>query len=312
MNFKSPQKQRGIALLAVLAVSVALSLLITSATVMMQRQLSVGETAKHQFLEKAAAYKKQQELTYLLATQRLTRAGISKGENKAGTARVDGIFSSLFTGDEIRIDGYEYVEKVNGVIVTYRIQAADGLIPINTPNQFWLKRWLKSYGIDDFTIAKLADHLADYADENEWARPAGAEAFTYRRKALPPPTNFLLQTCSELYRILLWREVIEKYNIDIDRCSTYRTAVLNINASPAMLLELLIGSEAKKLKQSRQNNQWHLNNSAFTATHPTVNGELATVQSNSRFLITTSSKNFHNNAVISIGRNAASPAVLRQ
>ena len=125
MNSKGLHHQQGIALLAVLAVSVALSLLITSATVMMQRQLNIGETAQGQFRQKVAAYAKVQELAYILATQRLTPAGVSSGKNETGSQRVEGRFISTLTNDEIRVDGFKYEDIIRGENIRFSIHISE-------------------------------------------------------------------------------------------------------------------------------------------------------------------------------------------
>lgn len=256
MNSKGLHHQKGIALLAVLAVSVALSLLITSATVMMQRQLDIGETAKQQFLGKVAVYKKSQELAYLLATQRITRAGVSKGASSAGTRKVDGRFTSTLTGDEIRLDGYLYQSNVNGVSVQYSLQAEDGLIPINNSDQQWLIRWLQSYGLNDFEITTLTNQVADFADPDSWAKPAGAESFDYIREAKKPPSNFLFQRCSEMNHVLEARTQIIEKSIDTNECSLSRSPTVNLNAMPLQLLKNIFGNKGESIYMKRSNARW--------------------------------------------------------
>lgn len=256
MSSKSLHHQQGIALLAVLAVSVALSLLITSATVMMQRQLNIGETAKQQFQEKVAVHKKSQELAYLLATQRITRAGVSKGENNAGARKVDGRFATTLTGDEIRLDGYVYNSNINGVSIQYSLQAEDGLIPINNSDQQWLKRWLQSYGLNDFEITTFTDQVTDFADPDSWAKPAGAERFDYVRATKKPPTNFLFQRCSELYYVFDAHTYIDEAAINTDECSLSRSPTVNLNAMPLNLLKRIFGKKGENTYIQRGNAGW--------------------------------------------------------
>ena len=256
MNSKGLHHQQGIALLAVLAVSVALSLLITSATVMMQRQLNIGETAQGQFRQKVAAYAKVQELAYILATQRLTPAGVSSGKNETGSQRVEGRFISTLSNDEIRVDGFKYEDIIRGENIRFSIQATDGLIPINTNDQLWLKMWLSSYDIDSFLISKLADHLADYADEDDWSRPAGAEAFNYSTSSLSSPTNFLFQRCSELYQVFEAHTYIDEAAIDTDECSLNRSPTVNLNAMPLNLLKRIFGKKGENTYMQRSNAEW--------------------------------------------------------
>lgn len=256
MNLNSIQKQRGIALLAVLAVSVTFSILIGAATVMIQRQHAIGSTAKQQFFVRAASHKKQQELIYLIATQRVTRAGISQGLNKDGQARVDGLFKDSFAHDEIRVDGNEYTAAINGVSISYSIQATSGLIPVNTSDPLWLRLWLQGYGVNNMEIRRLTDYLADYADEDQWARAAGREYYGIGDSQKHLPTNFLLQHCSELSKVWGWKTAIAKWGIKREECSLSRQPTININAMPRQLLKILFSKDGEALFDGRNENDW--------------------------------------------------------
>ena len=313
MNSRSLKTQNGVALLAVLAVSVVLSLLIASASVLMQKQLFVGLSAQQQFKDKVQAHKKTQELVYLLATQRITRAGVSRGKNESATVRVDGQFTTFLTGDEVRVDGYKYTQELEGTNLNYSIQAADGLIPINTNNQHWLKLWLKSYKLDDFNVAKLTDHLADYADEDTWARAAGAEEFSYRNSSLDEPTNFLFQTCSELNNVLLWGEIIEKLDIDLSQCSTERSPTMNLNAIPEKLLARLFPVHQQQLLSDRLNGVWLMSESEASSKVPyltSIDSNLFSITSRRTFHITVETPNLSKKLTIKTGVEALPPFTL--
>lgn len=312
MNFNSKQSQKGIVLLAVLGVTVALTLLITAATTMMQRQLAIGEVAKQKFHQKAAVHKKSQELVYLIATQRITRAGVSKGVNQLGSNKVDGRFVSLFSGDEIRVDGFQYKETINGVSITYSIQAADGLIPVNMSDQLWLKMWLNSYGIDSFSVKKLSDNLADYADEDSWARPLGGEASSYEVTGYP--TNFLLQKCSELHNVRFWDEVIFAYEIDISNCNITRNASINVNAMPSSLLKKIIPDKWQYLLQKRAENNWLVTKDDVIKQIPRftlMSDDYVEVVSDGRFTVNVESTFTSSSINVDRGRERASPFTLR-
>lgn len=314
MNFKSIKKQSGVALLAVLAVSVALSLLIASATVMMQRQLTIAQDAKELFFEKAAVHKKTQELSYLLATQRITRAGISTGLRESGSKRIDGRFTSTLTGDEIRVDGLENKAIVDGVDVSFSIQAMDGLIPINTSSNLWLKQWLSSNGLNTFEITKFVDRLADYADENDWSRPAGAEKYAYASKAMQVPTNFLLQRCTEIFNVIEAQTVIDKYKLNLKQCSLNRSASVNINAMPQSLVSTLFGRQGQQIYRARRQGKWLLSTDEARLTLDrlnNVNENYITVISNKRFIIKGKSKKADTQLDVERGANNIKPLEIR-
>ena len=109
------------------------------ATVRMNQRLDLAADAKVKLREQAAAHAKLAELAYLVGTQRITAAGISRGEKRSGVAREEGgLWLHPLTGDEYRADGYVY--ESSGL--KFSIQNEAGLIPVNTPNHYWLKLWL--------------------------------------------------------------------------------------------------------------------------------------------------------------------------
>ncbi|GGW92497.1 hypothetical protein [Alteromonas halophila] len=267
--------QRGAALLSVLVVSIILSLLLAGASELMQRRLSLADLSTSQLNEKAAITAKVNELTYLASTQRITRAGVSQGNNKEALQKLDGQWTAYLTGDEIRADGHIYKEEnVNGQDLTlrYSLQAENGLIPVNTSDQFWVRKWLTANGADTSDVSILASRLADYADADEWSRPAGAEARQYQREDLPVPPNYLLQSCSELHQVLGWKELLDENDDMTAECSLLRSSDVNVNAIPIELWRKLWPSSADKIKRMRDNNQWLLNYNDVLGVIPSVNG----------------------------------------
>lgn len=313
MNSNSLNKQKGIALLAVLAVSVALSLLITSATVMMQRQLNIGETAKQQFNEKAAAYKKSQQIGYLAATQRLSPAGISQGINAKAYERQDGRWTNIITGDELRVDGFIYAEEIDGVKLRYSLQAENGLPALNDSSHFWLRKWLSALGKNEFEINKLIHKLHDYADEDDWAMPSGAESFAYRKKQLPPPTQFLLQSCSELFHVIDWPDLLDANASERVpmQCSLLRTPALNINALPLQLWQILWPATKKTVAQNRRNSVWIYNESMLGESlfEQTIPSENIAYYPGSSFIVTIFTEHYVKSTQLDRGNGAAQPLV---
>ena len=159
--------QTGAALLAVLVVSISLSVLMGYTSIRMQQRLAVAEAAKVKLTDLAAVTQKLSELTYLLATQRITAAGVSQGSNAEGIKKDDdGHWLYQLTNDELRADGHKY--HASGV--EFSIQNESGLIPINSSTQYWLKKWLSSNGFDYSRQNKFAAIVADYADPDETRR----------------------------------------------------------------------------------------------------------------------------------------------
>jgi len=267
MNFKSPIKmQTGAVLLAVLIVTVILSLLIAGASVMLDKRMTLAISSKALLAQKMLAESVRSEITYLLATQRITRAGVSQGINPEGAIRTDGLWVSYYTGDELRVDGYKYQRDNEHASIRFSIQAQNGLIPVNSAGQFWLKTWLISIGVDSFDATKFTDTLADYADEDDWTRPLGAESRSYIAQGLPAPSNFLLQHCGELQNIIRWRDSIDITQALTDVCSLRRNAGLNINAIPSPLLRQLWPQDAQRIIAARDKGEWLLNSQVAAMT----------------------------------------------
>lgn len=258
------KKESGMVLLSVLAVTIVLSLLIAAASTMISKRITLATQAKQQLHQKMLAYQTRDELIYLLSTQRATRAGISQGIKAEGLELQDGHWVSYYTGDELRVDGYTYKASNDFAEIEYEIQASNGLIPINASSQFWLKSWLIAQNVDYFDSIKYAESLADYADPDDWIRPAGAERRTYQLNDLPAPSNFLLQNCSEIHNVYSWHNEAELTRSLVNHCSIRRSNGLNLNAAPAALLTQLWPEKANNVIKKRQHGQWLLDSSEAT------------------------------------------------
>ena len=260
----SVRAQNGAVLLAVLIVSIILVLLIASSTLLMGHKLTIAQTSKSYVQQRLAVYSKVNELKYLVASQRATHKGISTGTNKKGAEQQDGLWKYRITGDELRADGYIYTEKVNDgenedeIEVTYSIQADNGLIPINTSKQYWLERWFTNSGMEYFTTKKLLDRIADYADADDWSRPAGGESSVYLQNDLPAPPNYLYQNCKELTKVYEWELLAGEHSELVNYCRISRTATLNINAIPEALIKVLFPASYDAIITARNNNTWFL------------------------------------------------------
>ncbi|GGO63596.1 type II secretion system protein GspK [Bowmanella pacifica] len=247
-------RQKGAALLAVLVVAVVLVVMLGVASALMQQRLSLAYESKQMLSDQAEVYAKANQLTYLLVTQRWTFAGVSQGLNAKGFERnEDGLFLQPLTGDELRMDGYEYKTDEG---LKFSLQNENGLLPINSASPYWLKRWLKGKGYSAPDQARYADRLADYADGDQWSRPGGAEGGTYEKAKLPPPRNYLLQQCTELARVYGWQSLLSEYPDILTQCSLRRTPVLNINAIPVALWAVIWPDSAERLALARAKGEW--------------------------------------------------------
>lgn len=255
----SIQRQQGVALLSVLVTSMILILLVASASTLMERRLEIAQTSINQLKQKAAVYKKQQELTYLITTQRITFAGVSRGINKAGLTKIDGMWTTSLVGDEIRADGFINKETVDGQPISFSIQADNGLMPVNTSDRFWQHLWLSANGISYSDVSLYLDPLSDYADSDQWSGAAGAEAPTYLKENLPAPPNYLLQSCTELNNIYRWSNLLKNKPGMVSECSLSRNASVNINAVPLSLWAKMWPNSLENVTQNRERGIWFMN-----------------------------------------------------
>lgn len=270
MTYKTnlPSTQQGAALLSALVISMMLVILVSVTANLMNKRLDVAETSLEKFEGMVSIHQKQQELFYLIATQRKTFAGVSTGKNKEGQARFEGVWLSPLSGDEIRVDGFEYEESINGIDIKYSIQAENGLIPINTSDSLWRRIWYNANKIDIGQISVLEDTLIDYADPDDWSRAAGAESSAYRREGLESPPNYLLQSCSELSNIIHWKDVIEEIPSLVNECSLSRSPRVNLNAVPLHLWKKLWPDSYEDIANARASGRWITDETSALAASP--------------------------------------------
>jgi hypothetical protein len=255
-------------LVAVLAVVVVLVLLVSISTKLLETRLEMARQAKSQASDIAIGHGKINELTYLLATQRHTAAGVSTGENPQGTLRnEDGFFILPLTGDEVRLDGFSYRVSPR---LSFSLQNTSGLIAINSADAFWLSRWLQAKGVNYFERNKLSQILHDWADENDWQQPAGAEHTTYEANGLLSPSNYLFQHCGELHHLIDWGAVLSQHSDFVSECALHRSPVLNLNAVPLHLWQDLFPNSVKTIEAQRNQGAWFISDSSALNTEPAL------------------------------------------
>jgi len=254
-------QQVGAVMIAVLVVSAILAVLLGYATLAINQRLDLAEQSKLKLLEKAEVYGKVSEITYLIATQRITSAGVSRGLNQSRLMRDDsGLWLHPLVGDEIRTDGYIY----NSSGIKFSIQNQAGLIPINSANQYWLKRWLSAHKYTPAEQNRLAAVLADYLDGDDRQRPGGHE------EPLNSPGNYLAQSCKELRRIDEWKIVLEEYSNFLDVCGLDRNPALNLNSVPKALWQRLWPNSTDQVSAARGRGEWITRDTPASQFEPTM------------------------------------------
>lgn len=266
--FYKVHQQKGAALLAVLIIALVLVILMSVAAQTMQNRLTLASNSKQHLEASAAVQAKISELMYLLVTQRVTVAGISQGKAlRTNIDRENANFDISPLGDELRVDGFTYQLENGG---EFSIQNENGLIPINSSGQYWLKRWLKGYGYSVIEQANYADRLADYADPDNWRRPGGAELASYEEQGIAAPANFLLQSCNELWKVINWPSLLKQHSDMLLQCSLGRGDTLHLNAIPLDLWQILWPNSALKVSEERKQGKWLLTDSDILALEPSL------------------------------------------
>ncbi len=102
----------------------------------------------------------------------------------------------------VALDGQPSTMVLGGGTVTVSVQAAGGLIDLNTAHDALLEGLFRTAGMSAKAAQALAAAIRDYADEDDLIREGGAEAAEYRGAGLPPPKNGPFQVPEELQLVL--------------------------------------------------------------------------------------------------------------
>ena len=248
-------------MLAVMVISAILAIALSYATVAMNQRLDLAEQSKLKLREKAKLHGKASEISYLIATQRITAAGVSRGINQSRLMKDDdSLWLYPVVGDEIRTDGYVY--ESSGI--QFSIQNEAGLIPINSANQYWLQRWLSGHKFKAAEQVQLLAILADYLDGDDRQRPSG------REDSQRSPGNYLAQSCKELQRIEEWEKVLKQYSDFTKQCGLSRNPALNLNSVPDILWRRLWPNSVEQVFAARDRGEWITRDNSISQFEPTM------------------------------------------
>jgi len=192
-------------------------------------------------------------LLYLLATQRITRAGLVVPEQvDRGKIKLDDNYEQFGeqafpVGVEIPLDdrGFNGVGKSR-----FSIQDEGGLITINLFDTQYLSSLLGLLGVPLQERGPMIDKLLDFMDDDDLARLNGAEEKEYAKLGMPAPPNRGLLTSWEIARVLGW----DKYpgifkDCAITRLTTIRSGGMpNFNTAPALVLKSIPGIDEDTAK----------------------------------------------------------------
>jgi type II secretory pathway component PulK len=202
-------------------------------------------------------------LLYLLATQRMTIAGLTAPQATGGrdapqTRSQSNVLSSnisvLPVGGEIPMDGRAFP---GFGVARFSIQDEGGLLSLIDERPDQLDRLLGLMGVPASKRAPMLDKLVDYTDEDGLLQVNGAEAKEYMELGLPPPPNRPLLTSWEIRNVLGWGEYPEMWDrYMLPRLATIATAgTPNMNTAPPMVLKALTGIDdetARRIVAARE------------------------------------------------------------
>ena len=157
----------------------------------------------------------------------------------------------LFAPEQGWADPIEHagITEPNGWQVDIQIQDESGKLPINTMSEEMLNRMLEeSFDFDFGTARELSSMLLDWIDENDGRRLNGAESEDYLRRDPPyRAANAPLQSLEELRLIEIWEDEFfdedgqpnELFAQLDNMVSVLHTGATNLNSSPQSVMELL-------------------------------------------------------------------------
>ena len=193
-------------------------------------------------------YATQQTVTYILTTQRYTRAGLTTRREAPSAYRTDeGHYRAEPIGGELWLDGTLYTGVGSSC---FAIQDQAGLVGLGSTSASDLRWLLSSMSSRRRAIDELIDNLLDYVDENDRESLNGAEHADYRSTSLPLPSNYFLRSPGEVFRVMGWSEWLEE-NPDFlwwRWLSIGRSSVINPNTLPPSLVLRLPGADKSKLE----------------------------------------------------------------
>lgn len=239
-----PSGHSGFVLIAVLVLLVVLSLLAGTVALVAQRAVAEAREDDEIFRGELDVLSSRDTLLFMLATQRVTLAGLTV-DDAANTTMVpvdediEGL-SIMPVGNEIRPDGSTYGGYGHA---HFQLQDARGLINPNFAPPAVRTALFQSLGTRVEDQGALDATRLDYQDPDDLVRIGGAEAPQYRQAGMAPPTNRAVTTPLEYRRMLGWRDLLAPYSDDhlLRMLTADRTFVLNINSAPADVLTLFPG-----------------------------------------------------------------------
>ena len=236
--------QQGFALATTLWLLAILTVAVGYLTFWAEETVNNAWRLRERFQAEVEVRSTEAALLYLLASRRITLAGLSLRTGPAVAVAEDsedmGFNRLLPLGDELLLDDrwYEGLGETR-----FAIQDESGLIPLREASVPALARLLGLLEVPDAAREPLLAKLFDYTDPDDLYRLNGAEAAQYRDRGLSSPPNRDLLSSWELRAVLDWnRQTVAWREQRLPRLTTTRRGGLpNLNTAPVLALQTLSG-----------------------------------------------------------------------
>jgi len=119
---------------------------------------------------------------------------------EAGLALAVNHLAARNRADRWSIDARPYQERFDGIRITVRIEDERGKIPLNRIDEAQVRLMFEALGLPEDRVAALTDAFIDWRDDDDMARPLGAEAEWYGAAGVRP-RNGDLRSIDELMQI---------------------------------------------------------------------------------------------------------------
>lgn len=199
-------------ILFLVAILVAMLSLFTLLAARVQSQMARSiETLRDQVQLEIAAESATSRVAFLLATQPIGERSILIGAERAEETPDGSAGTHSATGRaivELRLDGSGYVWRSGRRDFVVSVQDENGLLNINAADEIGAQNLLRSYGVNSAVSTRLAASLADFVDQDDLRRRAGAERRDYAASGLAPPPNGAVDSVWTALSALGWREAL--------------------------------------------------------------------------------------------------------
>lgn len=229
IRYQRHSQQRGFALASILWLLAGLSVLVSGVSVSLLGVAQTNADSAKQLEYKLTEQSALADVTYLYATHSTLGAGAGVG------GRVLMLDASVKYKVQSKLAGAALAASPAAWVT---LQDEQGLLGLNSPSVDYLAALLPRCGATAQQRSALTDALMDYTDADRLKRLNGAEDFEYAAAGLPPPPNRYLQHPSELWRVLGWKALRDRWEAVgcDDSVSLRNNSRLNLYTAPANVL----------------------------------------------------------------------------